>query len=226
MMFKHTRAAINDTLCEIKAFVKVFGIVSSLIYIGYLAYTLIVKMGNFYVNVTLLALSTAYFIFSLFTSGKKGKKIKTAKRFTRRFAVWSKLLIKAYTLGVAVYGIVLSSGKPSTLSIILTVLMIVFWVIQLLAEIVVFYAERKVDVFVAAFSMDKEVVDKPVRAVSNFVKKITGHKETEYEYVEGKMRDKIEKMADKYEEQVREEKKEKRRSSWVKKDFNQPDQDE
>jgi hypothetical protein len=226
MIFKHTRAAINDTLSEIKAFVKVFGIVSSLIYIGYLAYALIVKTGNFYVNATLLAISTVYFIFSLFTSGKKGKKMKMAKRITRRFAVWSKLLIKAYTLGVAVYGIVLSSGKSSTLSIILTVLMIVFWVIQLLAEIIVFYAERKVDVFVAAFSMDKEVVDKPMRAVGNFVKKITGREETEYEYVDGKMRDKIEKMADKYEEQVREEKKEKHHSSWSEKKIKKPDQNE
>jgi hypothetical protein len=83
-----------------------------------------------------------------------------------------------------------------------------------------------VDVFVAAFSMDKEVVDKPMRAVGNFVKKITGREETEYEYVDSKMRDKIEKMADKYEEQVREEKKEKHHSSWSEKKIKKPDQNE
>ena len=216
-MFKYTKAVANDTLQEIKKFLRIFSLVTSLIYIGYLIYAIISKTGNHYANAILFLISVAFFIFSLVADCKKEKRILKARRITRRFVVLSKLLIKAYTLGIAVYAIVLSSGETSALSIVLTVLMIVIWIIQVLAELIVYYIEKKIDIFVAAFSMDKEVVDKPVRAVENFVKRVTGHEKTEYEYVGGKMRDKIEKITDEYDERVKEEKKEKRRNSWVKK---------
>jgi len=68
----------------------------------------------------------------------------------------------------------LAPGGVSGISIILTTLMIVTWVLEVLLELIIMIIEDKKDLLVDAFNKDIEDIKKPVTKVNNFIRKIRG----------------------------------------------------
>ncbi|MFQ7076885.1 MAG: hypothetical protein ACLRSW_02535 [Christensenellaceae bacterium] len=88
--------------------------------------------------------------------------------------MWTKRLIKLFTLGVAVYGICTAVERVSAVSVILAALMIVGWILQIIFEVLIKILTNRVNFILEGLEADLDNMLKPVRSVGNFFKKVTG----------------------------------------------------
>ena len=174
-MFKYTREAIEILKEDFKRYSRIFKVGSLLFTSAYFVWALISQTGIFAVNIVLASLFVAYTIFELIinATGHKGAKI-----VVKRTYKWITLGIRAFTLGSMLYGIYTATTHVSAMSTIIATLMIILWVFQILLEIVVEIVENKIDLFDKAIHQDvediKKSVLKPVKAVTDTIKKLTG----------------------------------------------------
>ena len=145
-MIDYSKVAFAMVFEDLKKWSKGFKIGFNIFTILYFAYVFLLEKGNFYVNIVLVSLYVIYTIFELATLNKEMKKTKV---IVARSYKWSKLLIKAFTLGSSLYGIYLASTEADGLSIIISTLMIILWIIQVLLEIVIVVMEPKVRLLIA-----------------------------------------------------------------------------
>jgi hypothetical protein len=211
-MFKYTREAIEVLKEDFKRYSRVFKVGSLLFTSAYFVWALIAQTGIFAVNIVLASLFVSYTIFELVinATGHKGAKV-----FVKRTYKWITLGIRAFTLGSMLYGIYTATTNVSAMSTIIATLMIILWVFQILLEIVVEIIENKIDLFDKAIRQDvediKKSVMKPVTAVTNTLKKLTG-REVEPEPEKHKKILKLDKRIQEREEIKAQEKTKKR--SW------------
>jgi len=173
-MVDYSRAAIAIVLDDLKKWSRSFKIVFSIFTLIYLSYVLIVKEGNFYVNIILLCLYIIYTVFVLCTLNKKMKK---TKRIVARGYKWSKLAIRAFTLCSMMYGIYVAAANIDAISIIFATLMIILWVLEVLLEVLIFVIEPKVKLIIAGVLTDA----KPIINTYNFFRKKDGEIVINYE---------------------------------------------
>lgn len=171
-MLTYTKAAGKKILQDLQKIALVCSVVTQLFYIFYLLYATWNDIGVFYIDLVLLILSCAYFGFFLYNHnfGKKKEIALTVKSIFK----WSKRLIKLVNLGIMIYGIVYTATKPDALSIVLTALVAILWLVDLLLEIAVKVIKSWWQLFLEGIQADLEVITKPVNTVSNFFKKVTG----------------------------------------------------
>jgi hypothetical protein len=170
-MFKYTKAAIDIVINDIKRYCNIFkwgSMIFTFVYFGYVLYS---KSGNFVVNIVLASLFGAYALLDLLTASKE---FKSLKKFIRRSYKSLKLLTKAFTLGIMIYGIYTATTNVSAISIILASLMIVLWALQSLFEIIIEIFDDKKDLIVAGWNKDIENLKRPATTVTNFIKKVKG----------------------------------------------------
>ncbi len=181
-MFKYTRASIDAIIGDIKKYYYTFKYGSLLLTIAFFAYAAIMKYGYFWLNIGLLICFVLYGIFELVTMNKN---FRGAKKLIRRTYRWTKIGINTVSLAGVVYGVYMANYSSSAVSIILTTLMIILWVLQVLFEIVLEICENRRDLVVDAWNEDinvmkdgvqtvKDTVMKPINSVNNFIKKVKG----------------------------------------------------
>lgn len=115
----------------------------NIVMIIYLAISISLSMGNFLVNISSISLTTLGLIFTIvFKSKRKTKKAnKIAKqklKKTKRVLNIAKLLVQTYSLGLTIYGMYIATTHVSPVSIIITTLLIVMWIIKAIIEIIKF----------------------------------------------------------------------------------------
>ncbi len=198
-MFIYTRAYFKKLIDDTKKLGYIFNIVSPLIYIAYLIYSLFVPVGYLWANITLMVLTASYLVFYLVTYDIKTKGLKSKKKNIRHLYKGLKLSVAGMTLGITIYGIYVASSHTTTLSVVLSCFMAIFWICQVSIEILTYVLEYQTALFLAALEADKDNFIKPITTVSNLVKKVTG-KEVE----EPKEPKKILRALDKTVEQMRE----------------------
>ena len=174
-MLDYTKLALNQIWTELKRLGYFIDVASKTVPILYLIYALISGSGLWYANAILLVLAVAYFIFflSMTEYGKTpdGKKVKkTIDVFYKN----SRRLVKLFPLGVAVYGLFLTASDVNPLSLLLTVLMIVGWVLEIVFDLLIKIIGAKVGYVIAALEADIDAALKPLKTAGNFYKKMTG----------------------------------------------------
>lgn len=177
-MLDYTKAAIKKTIEDFKKIDLVRNIATQVLYLVYLLYAVCVGSGFLPVNIILLTLAAAYFAFFLFVTFRGVKK--QIKRTVRTVYGYCKHLLKLFNLGVMIYGISLTAGHVTPVSLLLSSLMIVGWVLQILFEVVFKFFLNRAQFILEGMEADYENLTKPVRTVGNFFKKIAG-KEVEEE---------------------------------------------
>lgn len=202
-MFDYTKTAVNKIVADFKKFFHRFSVCAQIVYIAYLIYALFANTELWIINTILLVISVAYFIFFLIATAKDADK-KLKKRVKTIFTR-CKQVIKLFTLGVMLYGIWQTSTHVDPLSVILTALMIVGWVLQILFEVIFTFFLNKVNFVWEAVQADREEITKPVKNIGNFFKRITG-KEIEEEKEPTKNRLLLDGMVEEYREKKSEEK--------------------
>lgn len=187
-MLDYTKAAIKKTFDDFKRLDYIRNLSTQILYIAYLVYALFAGAGVFAANVVLVAISVAYLGFFLFvTLGQTSKLKQKTKKIVTRVFVRCKQLIKLFTLGVMLYGIYSTTNHATPISVILSALMIVGWILQIVFEVVLRYFLNRAQFILEGMEADLETVTKPVKTVGNFFKKLSG-KEVEPEKEKSKNR--------------------------------------
>ena len=182
-MFKYTREAIDKIIDDFKRLSKFFKYSSQIVTVVYLTYALIFNVGNLYANIVLLVLFVGYSIFDFIIDEKENRYI---EKIIRRTYKWLRIGIKAFTLGVLIYGIYTATTNASPITIILATLMIIVWVLQVLLELVIMIVEDEKDLVVAGLKKDIDDIKRPVTEVGNFFKRVTGQEVHSYEQEESR----------------------------------------
>lgn len=170
-MFKYTKASIGLLIDDCKRYAKIFKYVSLIATLGLLTYQIVVgfmKGSNLvYFNIAIaVAFLTFAFVDLLF-------KNKSLKRTVKRIYKWLKIILKAITLGITIYEIYIADTVDG-IQIILTILMILLWIASFISEVVVEVVQIRANEILVAVKQDIDDVKKPITAVSNVFKKITG----------------------------------------------------
>lgn len=170
-MFKYTREAVDKIIDDFRKLSRFFKYSSQIFTVTYLVYAIIANVGNLYANIILLSLFIAYTIFDLVIDEKENRLV---EKVVRRTYKWLRISIKAFTLGILIYGIYTATTSTSPISIILATLMIIVWVLQVLLELVIMIVEDEKDLVVAGLKKDMDDIKRPVTEVGNFFKRVTG----------------------------------------------------
>lgn len=177
-MIKYTKAAIDVVIRDIKILSNILKYLTIILSLAYYIYALIAQVGNSVVNIVLISLIGCFLVFELITIKIDINKI--TKRVIRRIYRWSKLIIKASVLAATLYSLYLTSLTTNGLTIVLSTLTIIFFIIQLIVELLRFLFERYKDLLLDAVKQDidnfKENASKPVENIVNVTRKIF-HKE-------------------------------------------------
>ena len=181
-MFDYTKAAVRKTIDDFKKLGFNFTILSNLSYISYLIYALATGRSLLAVNIILLAISIAYFLFYLIAT-KFGKDLdgnKIVKKNVKKALKLAKKLMKVYTFAIMLYGLSSASTNATAPYVIFMALQLMFFLIGVVFDCIVRVVEQRLELFKTALNMDTEPFTKPVKTVGNFFKKLSG-KEIEQE---------------------------------------------
>ena len=207
-MLDNTVNAFKKTINDFKIFATVCNIVLQVISITYLVYAMIVGSGNLWVNLSLLVLSTAYFVFYLIVhTRKKDLQKKVAKIFR-----WCKLGIKFFNLGLIIYGLYFTLQEVTLLALVQLAFMIVGWVLGVVFEVVISVLEKRATLILDGLKEDFSAV---ISAV-NFFKRMKG--EEEWEKPSEKNKSLLSKLKAKREEEKQKKKEERKAQQQAEKD--------
>lgn len=173
-MFDHTRASVDHILMELRRFVFGFRITVQSVYIVYLLFAIFVPMGNLAVNIVLLAIGVGYLIFTLIFDLGEERRERQTRVTVRRWVNYTKLVLKAYALGVVIYTAVISLSHATPISLLMPALTSVLFLIQVIFEIVLYYVESRAQLLFDSMTMDLEPITKPVAQVGAFIKRVKG----------------------------------------------------
>lgn len=170
-MFDYTQTAIKKIFNDFKKFCHVCSIVTQLVYISYLIYSICAQTGRWWIKTVFLTVSVAYFIFYMCVHYSKNEKLqKKGKHVYKR----SKLFLKLFELVVAFYSISVTTHNATTTSVILLSLMLVGWLLQVVFDVIISILENRAELFMEALKADFEEVKRPVDKVSNLFKRLSG----------------------------------------------------
>ncbi len=158
-MFDNTRRAFEKTKRDFLNFKFGFALATQLTYIAYLIYALCAGVGILWLNIVLLAVSLAYFLYFLLTREAKGRE-KSRESIRKSFA-WLKICAKIFNLGVAVYSIYVAGTNVSVISVCLaglTSAMVIFGIIfEILIEIIISKYQLLYEAITADISVARNV---------------------------------------------------------------------
>lgn len=182
---------------------RIFDVIIPLFPIAFLTYSVITTAMErsylFWVNAVSLTLAVAYYIFHIVVTFRKtDKELKKTVKTVYKICVRA---IKFFTLAVAVYGLWVSIDNINPLSMILTILSLVGWLLQVVLDIILHVINRYANFLKEAIMADIEELKKPVTTVSNFFKKMAG-KEIEEKEI-SKTREKLDAMVSERKEEIK-----------------------
>ena len=178
-MFKYTTAAYQSVLQDLKKWSVIFTWLLFAITTSYYIYAIVMEKGYLWANILSLSIIVVYTVFDTVT---KYTNIKLVNKVSKTIFNWTRILIRAATLTLTVYGLcVATMDQINPIDIILTTLMIIMWILSVLIEIVRNIFNSKKDLFIDAFHKDIEEIKKPITTTTNVVKRIFGKEVEEKE---------------------------------------------
>lgn len=151
-MFDYTKAALNKILSDFRKIANGIKITTQLLSIAYLIYALCTGKRFWIANTVLLTLSLSYFVFFFAVERQKGRK--QLKRRVKEIYGWSKRSIKFLTIGITVYGLIVSKIEFDPLSFLLVVLMVIGWALELLFYIIIKFLDAEFHLLMDAAKTD------------------------------------------------------------------------
>ena len=175
-MIDYTSCAVEKVKTDLKRAFLGLNISLQLLYIAYLVYAIVASVGNLIANIVLAALSVVYMIFYIFFREKANT---PERQRARRIYSWSKLLVTAFTAGIAVYGLCVTATNVTVPAVILVSLMVVAWVLRFVLEAFICFFEFEANFILEGVKTDISNVTKPFRTVGNTVKRLVSGDDNE-----------------------------------------------
>ena len=171
-MLKNTKNAFISMINEIKLVCKIIKYSSIAISFIYFVIAIVTKTGNFVANILSASLFVVYTIFEICTRNIEKKKV---RKVVRRIYVGARLLIRAFALASIIYGIYTTTTEVKPLSIVLLAIMIIFWILQVLFEVIVFIVSRYIEMITLEIKKDvSEFKEGPGKVIGTVAKPIVG----------------------------------------------------
>lgn len=167
-MFDYTRTALKKIGDDFKKAGFLLGLSGQIFYLGYIIYSLLTNRGVFWANIALGVVAIGYFVFYIITFSKSDKKSRSTKNVVRRFQSFFKLGVKAFALGMMFYSVYYTVVEISLLSVVLSALSIVSFILQIALELVRCIIENRYELLMAGWEADIE----PFVNAKNTVKNI------------------------------------------------------
>lgn len=178
-MLKYTMASYRIIKQELSSISFLVTLVSSLMMLAYLIYSAIVGNGERVINIVLCAITAINFFTYIFMRRAEKRSVKYARRWIKHTCKIAKLGINAVSLGIIIYAAAVTPEQLSTISLVLLPLMIIFWVLQAILEIVTLYVTGRMELFMNALQMDFEPIMTPIAKVKGFVGTVIGEEAAE-----------------------------------------------
>ena len=185
-MFKYTLAALEKVKNDVLTVLYWINTISMISYIAYLGSAIYQGSGNTIINIILLVVTLVYYGMILVLDRNVERKTKKVKKKVQQAYGYFKLIMKAVTLGITVYGIYMLTTEINIFTIASTLLMAAGWILQVLFEIIKILVAREIDYIVQGFLIDIE----PITNTVNFVKKLSG-KEIEPSHIKEEVKTKL-----------------------------------
>ena len=182
-MFDYTIVAIEKTIKDIKKVNNIFSILAQLTYIAYLLYALITDTGVFLLNSFVMVISMAYFFYFIALLSKEKEEDLTEQevnsqnkklQFIRKFYKYTKHFVKLFAIILAVSDLIVEKSEATAVAILFTALMIIAFVLQLFFDAIIYIITDRFKFFKEAMVADYNNAIKPIKKVSNFVKRLKG----------------------------------------------------
>ncbi len=178
-MLENTIFALNSAKRKITLIAKVFSIGVQILYLAYLVYCIVARLGNLPVNIALALIAAAYLVFDIVTRDKSEKSTKRTRKRVSGIYRRLKLVYGIFPILASVYGMyVASAADVKPLTIITTTIMIILWVVRAVVELLVYVITKEIDILKEAFLKDlgdiKTTISKPIDTVGSFVKGVAG----------------------------------------------------
>ena len=192
-MLDYTKAIFSKTKKDLDTALTVFQFGTQILYIVYLVCILFTSSPIWYLYLSLLIVSVAFFVFDLVTrSGirslrelgipffgtneHKQRLYRTKKKRSniRRIKFCISHTLKLLVLASSLYPIIVAPFDVHPIHIICTTAMILLWIMQIMLEILRMIFAGRLELFYEAMHADIEFVTKPVTSVKNVFKKIVG----------------------------------------------------
>lgn len=163
-MFSYTKAAIDKIKNDLKIGVAIFEIITIVLIITYLIFALSLGFGNLIINSVLLAVVSVYFILFLINLKFNLKCFRSKiKKYYKRI----RLAILASSLSISMYELYVTTNDVNPITIILITLLLIFWILQIVTEIIYRLMANEIDLLVQAIAQDKTNALEPVRKLLN-----------------------------------------------------------
>lgn len=163
-MFSYTKAAIDKIKNDLKIGVAIFEIITIVLIITYLIFALSLGFGNLIINSVLLAVVSVYFILFLINLKFNLKCFRSKiKKYYKRI----RLAILASSLSISMYELYVTTNDVNPITIILITLLLIFWILQIVTEIIYRLMVNEIDLLVQAIAQDKTNALEPVRKLLN-----------------------------------------------------------
>ena len=154
-MFDYTRASLNKIKKDLSFIKWIFDYGSHIIISIYLIIALIMGSGDLIINIILLGLSLATFIYTIiYSHSSTTKKEKQQAKKTKHWLKMGSLIVKAISFGITLYGMYVSSTTTSPISIIFTTLMLIVWILSVVVEVATIFVEIEVDYIIEGLKYD------------------------------------------------------------------------
>ena len=192
-MLDYTKAIFSKTKRDLDTALTFFQLGTQILYIVYLVCILFTQSKIWYLYLSLLIVSSAFFIFDIITrsgikslkelgipifgSNEHKEKLQRAKRkrsSIRKIKFYLSHTLKLLVLASSLYPIIASPYNVHPIHIICATVMMLLWIMQIVLEIMRLLFEGRLELFYEAMHADIEFITKPVNSVKNAFKRFVG----------------------------------------------------
>ena len=156
--YKHTYAVILKLKDTLKKSIITIDLITQFLFLLFYVYLLITRKDSalwLSIYITLISISSIFFIFSLSTLSISNKNFKKQiKPIIRRIIKYIKFLIRATIIGINIYYII--KGDTTDLNKMLTILSIVMLITQIIIDIIIILVNKYIDLLVESIKWDYE----------------------------------------------------------------------
>ncbi|MBQ7761077.1 MAG: hypothetical protein IJ400_03370 [Clostridia bacterium] len=183
MSLKIYRDKLAELVRQLKLLAFVFLVELQSLNILFPLLLVLIGIGVVPVNCVLAGVSCLLLVFTIVRHFQESKILQTVKKTVDRVCRIIKILAKAVSLGISIYGIVIIINDVNWFSVLVVVVSAILWIIQVVIEIVRQILERQLAILTQRVKDDyqkaKEKTSQVKDNVGNFVKCLRGDEDAD-----------------------------------------------
>ncbi|MBQ3063179.1 MAG: hypothetical protein IJC99_00035 [Clostridia bacterium] len=173
-MLKYSRASVGVIKQELASISFFVTLLSTLLMMTYLVYAIVVGYGILAANIALCMITAINFCTYILMHRAEKRGVKNTRNWIKHACRIAKLCINAVSIATIAYAVVTTPDEVSAGTLVLLPMMIIFWVLQAILEMVTLYVKSRIDLLLAGLQLDFDHVITPIAKVKNMMSAVMG----------------------------------------------------